>query len=155
MTDTPLLPAEFAGFDLLATMVVVASAQGECLFANAAFENIMRLSRRTAQKAQLPDWFDDPQRLLETLDGVAANHYSSSRFDALLRESAGVVVASHPEGPERVAVREEEDAAQCTARHVHARATRIVSRIARSSSASRCRAAWTFSPISLMRSMSA
>ena len=88
MNDIPLLPAEFAGLDLLATMVVVASAQGECLFANAAFENVMRLSRRSVQKAQLPDWFDDPQRQIETLDGVAANHYSSSRFDASLRRGA-------------------------------------------------------------------
>lgn len=88
MTDTSLLPAEFAGLDLLATMVVVANADGECLFANAAFENIMRLSRRAAQKAQLPDWFDDAQRLTETLAGVAANHYSSSRFDKLLRRGA-------------------------------------------------------------------
>lgn len=88
MTDVPLLPAEFAGLDLLATMVVVVSADGECLFANAAFENGMRLSRRTVQKALLPDWFDDAQRLTETLAGVAANHYSSSRFDALLRRGA-------------------------------------------------------------------
>ena len=88
MTDTSLLPAEFAGLDLLATMVVVVSADGECLFANAAFENVMRLSRRAVQKAQLPDWFDDAERLLETLAGVAANHYSSSRFDASLRRGA-------------------------------------------------------------------
>jgi two-component system nitrogen regulation sensor histidine kinase GlnL len=88
MTDIPLLPAEFAGLDLLATMVVVVSAEGECLFANAAFENTMRLSRRTVQKAQLPDWFDDAQRLVETLAGVAANQYSSSRFDAVLRRGA-------------------------------------------------------------------
>lgn len=88
MTDIPSLPAEFAGLDLLATMVVVVSADGECLFANAAFENVMRLSRRAVQKAQLPDWFDDAERLLETLAGVAANHYSSSRFDALLRRGS-------------------------------------------------------------------
>jgi two-component system nitrogen regulation sensor histidine kinase GlnL len=88
MTDHSLLPAEFAGLDLLATMVVVTSAAGECLFANAAFEDTMRLSRRAVQRAQLPDWFDDAQRLLETLDGVAANHYSSSRFDAVLRRGA-------------------------------------------------------------------
>jgi two-component system nitrogen regulation sensor histidine kinase GlnL len=88
MTDTSQLPAEFAGLDLLATMVVVVSADGECLFANAAFENVMRLSRRAVQKAQLPDWFDDVERLTETLAGVAANHYSSSRFDALLRRGA-------------------------------------------------------------------
>lgn len=88
MTDMPLLPAEFAGLDLLATMVVVVRADGECLFANTAFENTMRLSRRTVQKASLPDWFDDPQRLTETLAGVAANQYSSSRFDAQLRRGA-------------------------------------------------------------------
>ncbi|MFN3861560.1 MAG: nitrogen regulation protein NR(II) [Roseateles sp.] len=94
MTDLPLLPAEFAGLDLLATMVVVVRADGECQFANAAFENAMRLSRRAVQRAQLPDWFDDPQRLTETLAGVAANHYSSSRFDALLRRGAW----AHEEG---------------------------------------------------------
>ena len=88
MTDLSLLPAEFAGLDLLATMVVVARADGECLFANTAFENTMRLSRRAVQRALLPDWFGDPQRLTETLSGVAANHYSSSRFDALLRRGA-------------------------------------------------------------------
>ncbi len=92
MPDSALLPAdipaEFAGLDLLATMVVVVNADGECLFANAAFENGMRLSRRTVQKAQLPDWFDDAQRLTETLAGVATNLYSSSRFDALLRRGA-------------------------------------------------------------------
>ena len=85
MTEGNELPAEFAGLDLLATMVVVVSAQGDCLFANAAFENVMRLSRRAAQRVQLPDWFDDVQRLTETLAGVAANQYSSSRFDALLK----------------------------------------------------------------------
>ena len=88
MPDILSLPPEFAGLDLLATMVVVSSAEGECLFANTAFENVMRLSRRTAQKAQLPDWFDDAQRLTETLAGVAANQYSSSRFDAQLRRGA-------------------------------------------------------------------
>ncbi|MFG6465818.1 nitrogen regulation protein NR(II) [Roseateles sp. BYS87W] len=88
MPDASLVPAEFAGLDLLATMVVVVGAQGDCRFANTAFENVMRVSRRAVQKAQLPDWFDDAQRLTETLAGVAANQYSSSRFDALLRRGA-------------------------------------------------------------------
>ena len=88
MTESQLTPAAFAGLDLLATMVVIVGADGECLFANAAFENVMRLSRRAVQRAQLPDWFDDAQRLTETLAGVAANQYSSSRFDAQLRRGA-------------------------------------------------------------------
>ncbi|MFG6440842.1 nitrogen regulation protein NR(II) [Roseateles sp. LKC17W] len=113
MTDHSLLPAEFAGLDLLATMVVVTSAAGECLFANAAFEDTMRLSRRAVQRAQLPDWFDDAQRLLETLDGVAANHYSSSRFDAVLRRGAW----AHEDGlPVHVIVSQMEAAAGGTPR---------------------------------------
>jgi two-component system nitrogen regulation sensor histidine kinase GlnL len=113
MTDHSLLPAEFAGLDLLATMVVVTSAAGECLFANAAFEDTMRLSRRAVQRAHLPDWFDDAQRLLETLDGVAANHYSSSRFDAVLRRGAW----AHEDGlPVHVIVSQMEAAAAGTPR---------------------------------------
>ncbi len=88
MTDTQSLPPEYVGLDLLATMVIVVGADGECLFANTAFENIMRLSRRAVQKALLPEWFDDAQRLIDTLSGVAANQYSSSRFDAVLRRGA-------------------------------------------------------------------
>jgi two-component system nitrogen regulation sensor histidine kinase GlnL len=94
MIDASPTPAEFASFDLLATMVVVVQANGECLFANAAFENVMRLSRRAVQRSLLTDWFDDPARLAETLAGVAANQYSASRFDALLRRGAW----AHEEG---------------------------------------------------------
>lgn len=94
MTEPQSLPLEFAGLDLLATMVIVTSADGECLFANTAFENVMRLSRRAVQRAAVRDWFDDAQRLSDTLAGVAANHYSSSRFDALLRRG----VWAHDDG---------------------------------------------------------
>jgi len=79
------IPVEYAAFDLLATMVVVVHPNGECLFANAAFENVMRLSRRAVQRSALTDWFADPERVAETVAGVAANQYSASRFDALLR----------------------------------------------------------------------
>lgn len=34
-------------FDLLATMVAVVQPDGRCLFANAAFENVLGLSRRS------------------------------------------------------------------------------------------------------------
>lgn len=72
-------------FDMLATMVAVVQPDGECLFANAAFENVMRLSRRAVQRSNLFDWFTDASRLRDTVEGVARNAYSSSRFDALLR----------------------------------------------------------------------
>ncbi|RQO57296.1 PAS domain-containing sensor histidine kinase [Paucibacter sp. KBW04] len=78
----------FDAFDTLATMVAVVQADGECLFANAAFENAMRLSRRAVQRSHLYDWFVDSQRLRDTVQGVARNAYSSSRFDAVLRRGA-------------------------------------------------------------------
>jgi two-component system nitrogen regulation sensor histidine kinase GlnL len=85
MNDSRSTTANFDTFDMLATMVIVVQADGECLFANAAFENVMRLSRRAVQRSSLFDWFADPSRLSDTVSGVARNDYSSSRFEALLR----------------------------------------------------------------------
>jgi len=78
---------QFAGFDLLATMVAVIQPDGECLFANAAFENVMRLSRRAVVHGNLYDWLVDAAHLRDAVAGVARNAYSSSRFDALLRRN--------------------------------------------------------------------
>jgi two-component system nitrogen regulation sensor histidine kinase GlnL len=85
MTDPLQSASKFDAFDLLATMVAVVQPDGECLYANAAFENVMRLSRRAVQRSNLFDWFADASRLSDTVTGVANNAYSSSRFDALLR----------------------------------------------------------------------
>jgi two-component system nitrogen regulation sensor histidine kinase GlnL len=85
MSESRTLQAELEGLDLLATMVVVVRSSGECLFANTAFENTMRQSRRALAGSLLQDWVDDPQRLTETLVGCARNQYASSRFDAALR----------------------------------------------------------------------
>jgi len=78
----------FAALDMLATMVAVVRVDGECLFANAAFESVLGLPRRAVQKSNLFDWFIDTSTLRETVTGVASNAYASSRFDALLRWSA-------------------------------------------------------------------
>ncbi|MET0520333.1 MAG: nitrogen regulation protein NR(II) [Burkholderiaceae bacterium] len=88
MNDAPSdLAAQqgLAAFDMLATMVAVVRHDGECLFANAAFESVMGQSRRTVQRSNLFDWFADAGRLSEAVAGVAGNAYSSSRFDAVLR----------------------------------------------------------------------
>ncbi|MDM4766077.1 nitrogen regulation protein NR(II) [Pelomonas sp. SE-A7] len=81
------LPQQYAGLDILATMVVVVQPDGQCLFANAAFENVMRLSRRAVMQGNLYDWLVDATRLRETVLSVSRNNYSSSRFDALLRRN--------------------------------------------------------------------
>ncbi len=88
MTEIPPIQQELASFDLLATMVVVVDAEGACLFANMAFENVTRVSRKTLVGTRLQDMFSEPLRLTETLDGVSANRYASSRFDGELRLGA-------------------------------------------------------------------
>jgi two-component system, NtrC family, nitrogen regulation sensor histidine kinase GlnL len=121
MNEIPRQPSSgFDAFDMLATMVAVVQPDGECLFANTAFETIMRLSRRTVQGVNLFDWFADASRLEETVEAVAANAFSSSRFDALLRRGPRPhedllpvhVIVSQTDSPERVLVELIENAQQ-------------------------------------------
>jgi two-component system nitrogen regulation sensor histidine kinase GlnL len=113
-------PSGYEAFDLLATMVAVVRPDGECLFANAAFESVMRLSRRAVQGLNLFDWFADAARLRETAAAVAGNAYSSGRFDAQLRCGARPhedllpvqVIVSQTDSPERVLVELIENAQQ-------------------------------------------
>ena len=83
----------YAAFDHLATMVAVVSPDGSCVFANASFENVMGLSRRSVQRSPVFDWFVDPQRVRETVAAVSRNNFSTSRFEAQLRRPG----ASHAE----------------------------------------------------------
>ena len=77
--------AAFAAFDHLATMVAVVSETGQCVFANASFENILGLSRRSVQRGSLFEWFVDGQRVRDTVAAVSRNDFSTSRLEALLR----------------------------------------------------------------------
>jgi two-component system nitrogen regulation sensor histidine kinase GlnL len=75
----------YAAFDHLATMVAVVRVDGQCVFANASFESVLGLSRRSVQRGSVFDWFVDPQRLQDTVAAVCRNDYSTSRLEALLR----------------------------------------------------------------------
>lgn len=75
----------WVAFDHLATMVAVVGESGQCVFANASFENVLGLSRRSVQRGSLFDWFVDPQRLRETVESVRRNDFSTSRLETLLR----------------------------------------------------------------------
>ncbi len=70
-------------------MVAVLHQDGCCVFANAAFESVLCLSRRSLAQECLFDWFIDPELARETVLAVAANEFASSRFQALLRRPAG------------------------------------------------------------------
>jgi two-component system nitrogen regulation sensor histidine kinase GlnL len=75
----------YAAFDHLATMVAVMSPQGACVFANAAFEDVLGLSRRSVQRGQVYDWFVDAGPLRETVAAVVRNEFSTGRLEAQLR----------------------------------------------------------------------
>lgn len=87
---TPAMPdRHFEAFDHLAIMVAVVQADGRCLFANAAFEHSVGVSRRTALRRPWFGWFQQPALIAETVAAVSRNEFSSSRLDAaLLRPSA-------------------------------------------------------------------
>ena len=99
-------------FDLLATMVAVLRPDGNCLFANASFENLLGLPRRVIERRPVADWFVDPARLLETVAAVARNDFATSRFDGALRRPPGShgetlpvhVIVNQTDSPERVLV---------------------------------------------------
>lgn len=83
-------PIPFEAFDQLATMVALVRADGGCLLANATLENTAGLSRRALQRGNVLDWLADPVQLRETLQAVAGNHVTTSRFDAQMkRQGAG------------------------------------------------------------------
>ena len=86
----PAAAASYAAFDHLATLVAIVAEDGRCVFANAAFENVLGLSRRAVQRGLMFDWFVDPQRLRDTVAAVSRNDYSTSRLDALLRRSGAL-----------------------------------------------------------------
>ncbi|CAG1018551.1 two-component system, NtrC family, nitrogen regulation sensor histidine kinase GlnL [Burkholderiaceae bacterium] len=75
----------YTALDHLATMVAVVHPDGRCLFANAAFEHVLGLSRRSVLRGSLFDWFVDSQQLRDTVAAVVRNDYSTSRLDALLK----------------------------------------------------------------------
>ena len=98
-----------AAFDLLATMVALVQPEGRCLHANAAFENLLGVARRTLIGTPLPDWLADSVPMRETLAAVCANRIATGRFDGLLRRPSG---GQHELLPVHVIVNQTDDAQQ-------------------------------------------
>ena len=85
MTSGLAAESAYAAFDHLASMVAVVGSEGECIFANAAFEQVLGLARRSVQRAVVFDWFVDPKQVRDTVAAVVNNQFSTSRFEAQLR----------------------------------------------------------------------
>jgi len=96
--DTAVPGAEargFAALDHLATLVAVVRADGRFIFANAAFEQVLGLSRRSVLRSSMFDWLADAQPLRDTVAAVVRNEFATSRLDAQLRRPNGEHVAVH------------------------------------------------------------
>jgi len=78
-------PPRFQSFDLLATLVAVVRTDGVVVFANAALEDALGISRRTIEGSQLPDCFTEPHILQNALQGAGSNEFAALRYDAWLR----------------------------------------------------------------------
>ena len=58
---------------------------GLILFANAALEDALGISRRTIEGSQLPDCFTEPHILQNALKGAGSNEFAALRYDAWLK----------------------------------------------------------------------
>ena len=81
----PVPTPRFQSFDLLATLVAVVRTDGLVLFANAALEDALGISRRTIEGSQLPDCFTEPHSLQNALEGAGSNEFAALRYDAWLK----------------------------------------------------------------------
>ena len=82
---TSIPTPRFQSFDLLATLVAVVRTDGFVLFANAALEDALGISRRTIEGSQLPDCFTEPHVLQNALEGAGSNEFAALRYDAWLK----------------------------------------------------------------------
>ena len=84
--QSPSLPVpRFQSFDLLATLVAVVRTDGLVLFANAALEDALGISRRTIEGSQLPGCFTEPHIMQNALEGAGSNEFAALRYDAWLK----------------------------------------------------------------------
>jgi two-component system nitrogen regulation sensor histidine kinase GlnL len=86
-----MIPASHAqpkyaqAFDLLVTLVAVVRIDGVVLFANAALEDVMGVSRRTIEGSTLGSYFTETQSFENALKGAQTNAFAAMRYDAYLR----------------------------------------------------------------------
>jgi two-component system nitrogen regulation sensor histidine kinase GlnL len=78
----------FQSFDLLATLVAVVQSNGAVLFANAALEDALGISRRSIVGSYFPDSFTESTHLKTALQGAGSNEFAALRYDAWLKRLA-------------------------------------------------------------------
>jgi two-component system nitrogen regulation sensor histidine kinase GlnL len=84
-TPSPAQPSYAQAFDLLATLVAVVRTDGVVVFANAALEDVMGVSRRTIEGSPLANYFTETSSFDNALQGAQTNAFATMRYDALIR----------------------------------------------------------------------
>ena len=82
----------FQAFDLLSSLVAVVDLRGQVIYANAALEDALGITRRVIEGSNLSSCYSEPRALEAALQGVAANAFSSLRYDAQLLPHAAKVL---------------------------------------------------------------
>jgi two-component system nitrogen regulation sensor histidine kinase GlnL len=75
----------FNSFDLLTTLVAVVQSNGAVVFANAALEDALGISRRAIVGSHFPDSLTEPIHLENALHGAGSNEFAAFRYDAWLK----------------------------------------------------------------------
>lgn len=78
-------PQRLQALDLLSLLVAVLHTDGSVLYANAALEQQLGMSRRTLEGADFTQFFTDPALLQTALAGTSSNDFAALRFEANLK----------------------------------------------------------------------
>ena len=78
-------PQHLQALDLLSLLVAVLRTDGSVLYANAALEQQLGMSRRTLEGADFTQFFTDPALLQTALAGTSSNDFAALRYEASLR----------------------------------------------------------------------
>lgn len=85
----------FSALDLLVTQACVVNAQSDILFANAAMEDLLGLSRRSLIGASLLAHFEQPEVLANAVKGVMIDEFAALRYEANLKRLHAEPVPMH------------------------------------------------------------
>ncbi len=85
MKPTAIPVSRFQPFDLLATLVAIVHGDGAVVYANAALEDALGMSRRSIEGSSLADYYTEPQVLAAALGGLRDNEFAALRYDAWVK----------------------------------------------------------------------
>lgn len=93
---TPITPvSRFQLFDLLATLVAVVHGDAAVVYANAALEDALGMSRRSIEGSDLAQHYTEPQVLAAALTGLRENEFAALRYDAWLKRPGRDLLPVH------------------------------------------------------------